>query len=69
LAQDSQKINENLQNSKTAVKNVERNITCQMLKNLELRKEADRIRCLNENDSPMELSQEEINQCILKEDS
>ena len=40
-----------------------------MLKNLELRKDADRIRSLNENDNPFELSQEEINHCINKEDS
>lgn len=40
-----------------------------MLKNLELRKDADRIKLMNEADSPFELTQEDINQCIQKEDS
>ena len=40
-----------------------------MLKNLEGRKDADRIRAMNEIDDNFELSQEEINACILKEDS
>ena len=44
-------------------------MTSQMLKNLELRKDADRIRLMNESDNPFELSQEEINHCINKEDS
>ena len=59
----------NLQVAQDSVKTVERDITSQMLKNLELRKDADRIRSLNENDNPFELSQEEINHCINKEDS
>lgn len=44
-------------------------MTQHMLKNLELRKDAERVRLMNENDNPFELSQEEINQCIIKEDS
>jgi hypothetical protein len=59
----------NLQVAKDSVKTVERDITSQMLKNLELRKDADRIRSLNDNDNPFELSQEEINHCINKEDT
>lgn len=67
--QENSKANQNLTTTKEAVKNVERDITSQMLKNLELRKDADRIRAMNENDNPFELSQEEINQCIMKEDT
>jgi hypothetical protein len=59
--QENSKANQNLTTTKEAVKNVERDITSQMLKNLELRKDADRIRAMNENDNPFELSQEEIN--------
>ena len=59
----------NLQVAQDSVKSVERDITSQMLKNLELRKDADRIRSLNENDNPFELTQEEINHCINKEDT
>ena len=40
-----------------------------MLKNLELRKDSDRIRLMNDSDSPFELTQEDINKCIQKEDS
>lgn len=40
-----------------------------MLKNLEFRKDADRIKLMNESDSPFELTQEDINKCIQKEDS
>ena len=69
ITQENSKSNQNLQVSKDSVKNVERDITSQMLKNLELRKDADRIRSMNENDNPFELSQEEINQCIMKEDT
>ena len=61
ITQENSKSNQNLQVSKDSVKNVERDITSQMLKNLELRKDADRIRSMNENDNPFELSQEEIN--------
>lgn len=56
-------------NQKEDLKKVEREITVQMLKNLELRKDADRIKLMNEADSPFELTQEDINQCIQKEDS
>ena len=69
ITQENSKSNQNLQVSKDSVKNVEREITSHMLKNLELRKDADRIRSMNENDNPFELSQEEINQCIMKEDT
>ena len=69
ITQENSKVNMNLQVAKDSVKTVERDITSQMLKNLELRKDADRIRSLNENDNPFELSQEEINHCINKEDS
>lgn len=68
LSQESNKINQNLLTSKDQLKEVERDITSQMLRNLELRKDADRIREMND-ESPFELTQEEINQCIMKEDS
>lgn len=40
-----------------------------MLKNLEFRKDADRIKLMNDSDSPFELTQDDINKCIQKEDS
>lgn len=55
--------------AKDDLKNVERETTIQQLKNLELRKDADRIMKQNEQDSPWEVGQEEINTCIMKEDS
>lgn len=48
---------------------MERDITVQMLKNLEFRKDADRIKLMNDSDSPFELTQDDINKCIQKEDS
>ena len=59
----------NLQLSKDSVKAVERDITSEMLRNLELRKDSDRIRAMNENDSPLEFSQDEINACLNKDDT
>ena len=40
-----------------------------MLKNLELRKDADKYKKQNEIDTPFEMTQDEIYQCIMKEDS
>ena len=39
-----------------------------MLKNLELKKEADRICEVEQSVSAFELTQEEINKCVMKED-
>lgn len=39
-----------------------------MLMNLELRKEYDRIKDQEQNVSAFELTQEEINKCIMKEE-
>ena len=39
-----------------------------MLKNLELRKDADRVSKTSEEDTPFELTQDDINHCISKED-
>lgn len=69
ISQESNKMNQNLLIVKDQLKDVERDLTGQMLVNLELRKDADRVRGLNDNDTPFELSQEEINQCIMKEDT
>ena len=65
----NERIQQNLLNQKEDLKQVERDITVQMLKNLEFRKDADRIKLMNESDSPFELTQEDINKCIQKEDS
>ena len=46
----------NLLNQKEDHKNFGREITVQMLKNLELRKDSDRIRLMNDSDSPFELT-------------
>lgn len=53
---------------KDQVKTLEREQTIEMLKCLEITKEADRI-CEQQNQvNTFELSQEEINECIMKED-
>jgi len=55
-AQKNERAQTNLLNQKEDLKKVEREITVQMLKNLELRKDSDRIRLMNDSDSPFELT-------------
>jgi len=61
-------ISTNLSQIKDGLKKLERALTLQSLKNLELKKEADRICEVEKGVRAFELNQEEINKCVMKED-
>ena len=53
---------------KDSLKDLERDLTIQLMKSLEIKKESQRICALEKNVTAFELSQEDINKCIMKED-
>lgn len=58
----------NMSKLKDQLKQLERDLTIEMMKSLEIKKESDRICELENSVNAFELSQDEINKCIMKED-